>query len=189
MPTALPMPLPISAHRRLHPSRRLNHQWSSDPPAAIVQQSSKTAEKTKPHAQPGPEEVLDPKKVDKLVAASKITEDGPHTYLALSGGDVRRAVQDVALETEEAMSILKTELKKDDRARDLKAMQHATFFLSSIDDSALIDQVHRECAPDGCDTKSRVENQATGSGPGSCSRAQTRRLSRRTVSSCSPSSL
>jgi hypothetical protein len=37
------------------------------------------------------------------------------------------------------MSILKTELKKDERARDLKAMGHATFFLSSIDDSALID--------------------------------------------------
>jgi hypothetical protein len=33
-------------------------------------------EKTKPHAQPGPEEVLDPEKVAKLVATSKITEDG-----------------------------------------------------------------------------------------------------------------
>jgi hypothetical protein len=73
-----------------------------------VKQSSKTAEKTKPHAQPGPEEVLDPEKVAKLVAISKITEDGARTYLALAGGDVRRAVQDVALETEEAMSILKT---------------------------------------------------------------------------------
>jgi hypothetical protein len=51
----------------------------------------------------------------------------------------------------------------------------ATFFLSSIDNSALIDEVHRECAPDGGGTKSRVENQATGSGPGSRSRAQTRR--------------
>jgi hypothetical protein len=44
-----------------------------------------------------------------------------------------------------------------------------------IDDSALIDQVHRECAPDGGGTKSRVENQATGTGSGSRSRAQTRR--------------
>jgi hypothetical protein len=140
-----------------------------------VQQSSKHAEKTKPHAQTGPEEVLDPEKVDKLVAASKITEDGACTYLALAGGDLRRAVQDVALETEEAMSILKTELKKDERARDLTAMVSATFFLSSIDNSALIDQVHRECAPDVSGTKSRVENQATGSGPVSRSRAQTRR--------------
>jgi hypothetical protein len=76
------------------------------------------------------------------------------------------------------LSILKTELKKDERARDLKAVEHATFFLSSIDDSALINQVHRECAPDGGGTNSRVENQATGSGlgrPGSRSRAQTRR--------------
>jgi hypothetical protein len=81
----------------------------------------------------------------------------------------------VALETEEAMSILKTELEKDERTRDLKAMVNATFFLSSIDNSALIDQVHRECAPDGGGTKSRVENQATGSGPGSRSRAQTQR--------------
>jgi hypothetical protein len=37
----------------------------------------------------------------------------------------------VALETEEAMSILKTELKKDERARDLKAIVNATFFLST----------------------------------------------------------
>jgi hypothetical protein len=117
--------------------------------------------------------VLDPEKVAKAVAISKITEDGARTYLALAGGDVRRAVQDVALETEEAMSILKTELKKDERARDLKAMGHATFFLSSIDDSALIDQVHREYAPDGGGTTSRVESEATGSGPVSRSRAQT----------------
>jgi hypothetical protein len=73
------------------------------------------------------------------------------------------------------MSILKTELKKDERARDLKAMVNATFFLSSIHNSALIDQVHRECAPDGGGTKSRVKNQATGSGLVSRSRAQTRR--------------
>jgi hypothetical protein len=87
-----------------------------------VQQSSKTAEKTKPHAQPGPEEVLDPEKVAKLVAASKITEDGARSYLAHAGGDVRRAAQDVALETEEAISILKTELKKDECAPDIEAM-------------------------------------------------------------------
>jgi hypothetical protein len=74
------------------------------------------------------------------------------------------------------MSILKTELKKHERARDVEAMERATFFLSSIDDSALIDQMHRECATDGGGTKSRVENQATGSGSGSRSRAQTRRL-------------
>jgi hypothetical protein len=51
-----------------------------------VQQSSKTAEKTKPHAQPGPEEVLDPEKVAKLVAASKITftEDGLHARTSLT---------------------------------------------------------------------------------------------------------
>jgi hypothetical protein len=67
------------------------------------------------------------------------------------------------------------ELKKDERARDLKAMGHATFFLSSIDDSALIDQVHRECAPDAGGTKSRVQSQATGSGPVSRSRVQSRR--------------
>jgi hypothetical protein len=54
-----------------------------------LQQSSKTAEKTKPHAQPGPEEVLDPEKVAKLVAISKITEDGARSYLARAGGDVR----------------------------------------------------------------------------------------------------
>jgi hypothetical protein len=100
-------------------------------------------------------------------------EDGARTYLALAGDDVRRAVQEVALAKEEVMSVLKTELKKDERARD--AMEHATFFLSSIDDSAPIDQVHRECAPAGGGTKSKVENQATGSGPGSRSRAQTRR--------------
>jgi hypothetical protein len=73
------------------------------------------------------------------------------------------------------MSILKTELKKDERAPDVTVMERATFYLSSIDDSALIDQVHRECAPDGGGTKPRVENQATGSGSGSRSRAQTRR--------------
>lgn len=173
-------PIPQHAHRAADapPDQRAQApapEQAPEPSAAIVQQSSKTAEKTKPHAQPGPEEVLDPEKVAKLVAISKITEDGARTYLALAGGDVRRAVQDVALETEEAMSILKTELKKDERARDLKAMGHATFFLISIDDSALIDQVHRECAPDGGGTKSRVESQATGSGPVSRSRAQTRR--------------
>jgi hypothetical protein len=141
-----------------------------------VQQNSKTAKKTKPHTQPGPEEVLDAEKVAKLVAASKITEDGARTYLAHAGGDVRRAVQDVALEKKkEAMSILETELKKNERARDVKAMERATIFLSLIDDSALIDQVHRECAPEGGGTKSRVENQATGSASGSRSRAQTRR--------------
>jgi hypothetical protein len=63
---------------------------------------------------------LDLEKVAKLVAISKITEDGARTYLALAGDDVRRAVHDVALETEEAISILKTELKKDERARDLR---------------------------------------------------------------------
>jgi hypothetical protein len=135
--------------------------------------------------------VLDPAKVAKLVAASKSTEDGARLYLAHAEGDVRRAVQDVALEAKEAMSILKTELAMDERARDLEAMERATFFLSSIDDSVLIDQVHRECAPDGGGTKSTVENQATGSGSGSRSRAQTgdQTVSRRTVSSCSPSSL
>jgi hypothetical protein len=40
----------------------------------------------------------------------------------------------MALAKEEAMSVLKTELKKDERARDLKAMEDATFFLSLIDD-------------------------------------------------------
>jgi hypothetical protein len=140
-----------------------------------VQQSSKTAEKTKPHAQPGPEEVLDPEKVAKLVAISKITEDGARLYLAHAGGDVRRAGQDVALVAKEAMFILKTELKKDECARDVEAMERATFFLSLIDYSALIDQVHRECVPDGGGTKFRVQNQATGSGSGSRSRAQTRR--------------
>jgi hypothetical protein len=94
----------------------------------------------------------------------------------------------VAFAKEEAMSILKTELEKDERARDLEAMGRATLFLSSIDNSALIDQVHRECAPDGGGTKSRVENQATGSGSGSRSRGDPT-ASRRTVSSCSPSSL
>jgi hypothetical protein len=144
--------------------------------------------------------MLDPEKVDKLVAASKITEDGSRTYLALAGGDVRRAVHDGArtylalaggdvrravhiaryvrapssVIFEASMSVLKTELEKDERARDVEAMERATFYLSSIDDSALIDQVHRECAPDGGGTKSRVENQATGSGPGSRSRAHTR---------------
>jgi hypothetical protein len=109
---------------------------------------SKTAEKTKPHAQPGLEEVLHPEKVDKLVAAaSKIKEDGARSYLALAGGDVRRVVQDVALEMEEAMSIRKTELEMDECARNAEAMERATFFLSSIDNSALIDQVHMECAP------------------------------------------
>jgi DNA polymerase III delta prime subunit len=77
-----------------------------------VQQSSKTAEKTKPHAQPRPEEVLDPEKVAKLVAILKITEDGARSYLAHAGGDVRRAAQDVALVAKEAMSILKTEFEK-----------------------------------------------------------------------------
>jgi hypothetical protein len=81
----------------------------------------------------------------------------------------------VALIKNEAMSILKTELKKDERVRDDKAIERATIFLSSIGDGALIDQVHRECAPDGGGTKTRVENQATGSGSGSRSRAQTRR--------------
>jgi hypothetical protein len=47
------------------------------------------------------------------------------------------------------MSILKTELKKGERAHDVKALERATFLLSSIDDSALIDQMRRECAPDG----------------------------------------
>jgi hypothetical protein len=173
-------PIPQHAHRASDapPDQRAQTpapEQAPEPSAAIVQQSSKPAEKTKPHAQPGPEEVLDPEKVDKLVAASKITEDGARKYLALAGGDLRRAVQDVALETEEAMSTLKTELKKDERARDLKAMVNATCFLSSIDNSALIDQVHRKCAPDGGGTKSRVKDQATGSGPGSRSRAQTRR--------------
>jgi hypothetical protein len=37
-----------------------------EPSAAIVQQISKKAEKTKSHAQPGPEEVLDQKKIAKL---------------------------------------------------------------------------------------------------------------------------
>jgi hypothetical protein len=64
------------------------------------------------------------------------------------------------------MSILKTEPKKDEHARDVNAM---------IDDSALIDQVQRKRAPDGGGTKSRVENQATGTGSGSRYRAQTRR--------------
>jgi hypothetical protein len=73
------------------------------------------------------------------------------------------------------MPILKTELKKDECVRDVEAMERATFFLSLLDDSALIDQVHRECAPDGGGTKFRVQNQATGSGSGSRSRAQTRR--------------
>jgi hypothetical protein len=159
-----------------------------------VQQSSKTAEKTKPHAQPGPEEVLHLENVAKLVAASKITEDGAEdgarSYLAHAGGDVRRAVQAVALAENEAMSILKAELETDERARDLKAMEHATFFLSSIDDSAVIDQVHRECAPDRGGTKSRVENQATGSGSAVVAFQGTDpTVSRRTVSSCSPSSL
>jgi hypothetical protein len=45
----------------------------------------------------------------------------------------------VVLAKEEAMSILKTELEKGKRARDLEAMERATFFLSSIDHSALID--------------------------------------------------
>jgi hypothetical protein len=136
-----------------------------------VQQSSKPAEKTKPHAQPGPEEVLDPEKVAKLVAISKITEDGARTYLALAGGNVRRAAQDA----KEAMSILKAEREKNERARDVEMMERATLFLSSIDDSALIDQVHRECASDGGGTKFRAQNQATSSGSGSRSRAQTRR--------------
>jgi hypothetical protein len=86
-----------------------------------------------------------------------------------------RAAQDVALVAKEAMSILKTELKKDECARDIEAMERATFFLSLIEESALIDQVHRECAPDSGGTKFRVQNQATGSGSGSRSRAQTRR--------------
>jgi hypothetical protein len=43
------------------------------------------------------------------------------------------------------MSILETELEKDECARDVEAMERATFFLSSIDNSALIDQVHRVC--------------------------------------------
>jgi hypothetical protein len=43
------------------------------------------------HAQPGPEEVLDPEKVARLVAISKITEDGARSYLAHAGGAVRRA--------------------------------------------------------------------------------------------------
>jgi hypothetical protein len=47
-----------------------------------VQQSSKTAEKTKPRAQPGPEKVLAQEKVAKLVAALKITEDGARSNLA-----------------------------------------------------------------------------------------------------------
>jgi hypothetical protein len=74
-----------------------------------------------------------------------------------------------------ASSILKTELEKDECARDVEAMERATFFLSSIDNCALIDQVHRECAPEGGGTKSRVESQSTGSGPVSRSRAQIRR--------------
>jgi hypothetical protein len=96
-------------------------------------------------------------------------------YLAHAGGDVHRAVQDVALVKNKAVSILQTELKKDERARDVRAMERATFFLSSSDDSALIDQVHRECAPDGGGTESSVENQATGSGSVSRSQAQTHR--------------
>jgi hypothetical protein len=121
----------------------------------------------------GPGEVLDPEKVAKLVAISKITEHGARSYLAHAGGNVRRAAQDVALVAKEAMSILKTEPKKDECARDVAAMARATFFLSLIDDSALIDQVHRECAPDGGGIKFRVQNQATGSGSGSRSRAKT----------------
>jgi hypothetical protein len=171
---------PQHAHRAADAPREQRAQapapeQTPEPSAAIVQQSSKTAEKTKPHAQPGPEKVLDPEKVAKLVAISKITEDGARSYLAHAGGDVRRAAKDLALVAKEAMSILKTELKKHECARGVEAMERATFFLSLIDDSALIDQVHRECALDGGSTKFRVENLVTGSGSGSRSRAQTRR--------------
>jgi hypothetical protein len=88
------------------------------------------------------------------------------SVFAQAEGDVRRAAQDVALVAKEAMPILKTELEKDECARDVEAVERATFFLSSIDDRALIDLVHRECAPDSGGTKFRVQNQATGSGSG-----------------------
>jgi hypothetical protein len=133
-------PIPQHAHRAADapPDQRTQApapEQAPEPSAAILQQSSKPAEKTKPHAQPGPEEVLDPEKVAKLIAISKITEDGARSNLAHTGGNVRRAAQDVALVAKEAMSILKTELKKDERARDVEAMERATFFLSSIDDA------------------------------------------------------
>jgi hypothetical protein len=53
-------------------------------------------------------------------------------------------------------------------------MGDAVNFLAWIADSALIDQVRRECAPDGGDTKPGV-GKATGTGSKSRSRAQTRR--------------
>jgi hypothetical protein len=74
------------------------------------------------------------------------------------------------------MSVLKTELKKEERARDVEAMERATFFLSSIDDSALVDQVHRECALDGGGTKSRLTRLQ--SGPESRTRRRRQALTR-----------